>query len=161
MGVLLHYMLTQINVDGWNPESLIRAINARTDVDFNENLERQYQDLNAVDKYVVNHSKEFRRGIALCQIRNIESYKPDGIAKKLRATCDCVRMSTKKYLDTIVGDYEDISETKVRVYTLKPKEQIPDLYAIIEYQEHQAASLEAEEAEEEPAKMKVSSEDLD
>ena len=143
MGVLLHYMLTQIDVSSWNPERLIRDINARTDVEYNENLERQYEDLNAIDKYVVDHAKLFKRGISLEEIDNIGSYKRDGIAKKLRATCVCVRMSAKKYIETIAhDDHDSIYKEKVHVFSLKPAEQIPDLYAIVAYKEHQEILLD-------------------
>ena len=101
MGILLHYLITQVNLDHFNPETLVRTINARTSVDYNENLERQYEDLNAVEKYVVNHSQLFKRGIAFCVIPSIESYKRDGIAKKLRAICDVVQMRARKYIETI------------------------------------------------------------
>ena len=136
MGILLHYLRTRIDVSDFHPEDLIRAINARTSLIFNENLERQYEDLNAVEKYVVNHSQLFRRGRAFSEIPTIESYKRDGIAKKLRAICDVVQMRARKYIETIaLTDHGSIYESRVRVYTLKPKEQIPDLYAIIEYKE--------------------------
>ena len=146
MGILLHYLRTRIDVSDFHPEDLIRAINARTSVDFNENLERQYDDLNAVEKYVVNHSQLFRRGIAFNEIPSIESPKRDGIAKKPRAICDVVRMRAKKYIETIAfEDHGSIFENKVMVYTLKPKEQIPDLMAIIEYKEHQNTFLEEDD----------------
>ena len=142
-GVLLHYFRTQIDVSNFNPEKLIREINARTDVDFNENLERQYEDLNAVDKYVVDHHKLFRRGIALEEIEGIASYKKEGIAKKLRATCTCERMTAKKYVETIAyDDRGSIYNNRVQVFTLKPKEQIPDLWAIIQYKEFQEMNFE-------------------
>ena len=95
---------------------------------------------------MVNHSQLFRRGIAFCEIPNIESYKRDDIAKKLRAICDVVQMRARKYIETIAfEDHGSIFEDRVRVYTLKPKEQIPDLMAIIDYKEHQNASFEEEE----------------
>ena len=104
---------------------------------------------------MVNHSQLFRRGIAFCEIPSIESYKQDGIAKKLRAICDVAKMRTRKYLETIaLTDHGTISESQVKVYTLKPKDQIQDLYTIIEYKEFQNASLE-EEAADEPVKDEV------
>ena len=76
----------------------------------------------------------------------IASYKATGIAKKLRATCTFERMTTNKYLRTIVANDHCgiIYEKQVTVYRLRPKEQIQDLYAIIEYKEHQNASSEEE-----------------
>ena len=121
MGILLHYLKTQVNLDHFNPETLVREINARTSVNYNEQLERQYEDLNAVEKYVVNHSQLFKRGIAFSEIPNIESYKRDGIAKKLRAICDVVRMWTRMYIQTrAFEDHGSIFEDRVKVRTLKP-----------------------------------------
>ena len=143
MGVLLHYFRTQIDISHFNPEKLIREINARTDVDFNEQLERQFEDLNAVDKYVVDHSQKFRRGISLEEIEDIALYKKEGIAKKLRATGTCVRMTAKKNVETIAyDDLDSIYNDRVQVFTLKPKEQIPDLYSIIRYKEFQEMNFE-------------------
>ena len=92
---------------------------------------------------MVDHYKLFRRGIALEEIEGIASYKKEGIAKKLRATCTCERMRVKKYIETIAhDDHRSIYGEKVRVFTLKPQEQIPDLYAIIQYKEFQEMNLE-------------------
>ena len=118
MGLLLHYMKTQIDTNNWDPETLIREINADVNAEYNENLERQYLDLNAVDRYVVDHYDVFAEGTVLDDIR-IDGYKPNGIARKLTAICDVCR--------------KRIDGRQLRVYTLKSKEQIPDLYAIIDY----------------------------
>ena len=74
-------------------------------------------------------------------------------------------MRVKKYIETIAhDDHRSIYGEKARVFTLKPKEQIPDLYSIIEYKEHQEATLDDEDrripSEEEdddhiPVSMKV------
>jgi hypothetical protein len=49
MGVLLHYLRTQVNIEGWNAQDLIIAIHCNTSADFNESLEGEYGDLNKVD----------------------------------------------------------------------------------------------------------------
>ena len=143
MGILLHYMRTQIDVTDWDPEDLIRVINGRTHLNYNEQLERQYEDRNAVNNYVVNNSKLFRRGISLEEIEDIASYKKEGVAKKLRESCTVQRMTAKKYDEKIAcRDHDSVYKKQVQVFTLKPKDQIPDLYTIIEYKEHQEASLD-------------------
>ena len=63
MGVLLHYMKNEINVSDFNSEKLIRDINSRINIDYNEQLERQYADLDAVNKYVVDNYKDFVKGV--------------------------------------------------------------------------------------------------
>ena len=120
MNTLLHYMIHEIDVSGFNPEQLIRDINSRTNVDYNENLQRQYECLNKVDQYVVDHYEMFvEGGVTLNDISDIDGYKANGIAKKLQAICDAKRVK--------------IAGVKTTVYKLKPREQIPDLYNIIDY----------------------------
>ena len=149
MRLLLHYMLTKIDVSDFNPEKLIRTINSRTEVDYNEQLERQYNDLNKIDRYVVDHYEEFIRGVALEDISDIEGYKRIGIAKKLTSNCTVVRMRMKKYEQLIGDNYmTQASGQQVRVYTLKPRDQIPALYNIIDYLKHQK-ELDNENEEEE------------
>ena len=161
MCTLLHYLKTQVDFSDFHPQNLICYINERASLVFNEQFERQYEDLNAVDKYVVDNSQKFRRGKSLTEIMDdggIASYKATGIAKKLRATCTFERMTTKRYLETIAANdhCELIFESRVMVYRLKPKEQIQDLYAILAYTEHQSASLDDEQDEDdEPSKVRV------
>ena len=133
MGLLLHYMRTQIDVSDYNPEKLIRVINSRTDVDYNEQLERQYNDLNKVDRYIVDHADDFIRGIGLEDIDRIEGYKQTGIAKKLSQSCHVKRMRRNQYKKLIGNEPTNCTKEQVSVYTLKPREQIPSLYNIIEY----------------------------
>ena len=151
MGILLYYMQTQIDVSNWNPEKLIRDINSRTDVELNEQLERQYEDLNAVDRYVVDHIAEFRRGISLDQVGHIEGYKQQGIAKKLRSVCDVKRMHMAQYYTECLKTECEYSNKRkqVQVFKLKDQKEIPDLYNIILYKEAQMFVEHAEEEEEE------------
>ena len=135
MELLLHYMRTKIDLTDFNPERLIRQINNNTQTTYNEQLERQYLDLNNVDKYVVDNHERFVKGICLEQI-HIDGYKSTGIARKLNAICN-VKRTTPKHVGEIFGDDFIPSSHRIRVYTLKPKEQIPDLYKIIENMEHQ------------------------
>ena len=131
MGLLLHYMRTQIDVTDFDAEELIRDISSRTDVEYNEQLDRQYNDLNNVDRYVVdnyqlfaeecNKENEAWNGVRLEDI-SVEGYKPTGIAKKLNAICDVKR--------------KQIEGKQSRFYKLKPREQIPDLWALIAYIHH-------------------------
>ena len=121
MGILLHYMKTQIDVSDFDGEVLIRKINAKTDTDYNEQLERQYADLNAVDKYVVDNYKAFVDGMTSENISyiTIEGYKTSGIQKKLNNICNV--------------DRRRVNGKLTRIDTLKPKEQMKDLWNIIEY----------------------------
>ena len=75
MEVLLHYMRTKVDISDFNPEKLIREINSNTNVEYNEQLERQYLDLNAVDRYIVDIYYKFIYSIALDDI-HVDGYKP-------------------------------------------------------------------------------------
>ena len=155
MGVLLHYMKTQIDVSDWNSERLIRQINNNTNTYYNENLERQYLDLNGVDKYVVDHYKKFIYGIALDDIY-VEGYKSTGLARKLSSVCDVQRITLKQY-KKIIEEHRDIygswfhtssSQKQLRIYKLKQREQIPDLYTIIDYKTYNEQDDNNEDEEE-------------
>ena len=87
--------------------------------------------LNAVDKYVVDNYERFVKGICLEQIY-VEGYKSTGIARKLNAVCNVKRIAAKQFQAFDDDDFVPTTN-RIRVYTLKPKEQIPDLYKIIEY----------------------------
>jgi hypothetical protein len=127
---MLHY-----DIKDWDPEALIFEINNKTETDFNEQLERQYNDLNKVDKYVVDHFESFEKGMILENIK-IEGYGSTGISKKLNSICDCVRMRKKAYEEEF-GDYGGVS-AQIRVYKIKPESQIRDLYNIIKYKAYQS-----------------------
>ena len=140
MSILLHYLRTKIDITDFNPEKLIRIINSRTNVDYNEQLERQYNDLNKIDRYIVDHADEFLRGIALDDIGNIDGYKRNGIAKKLSTNCEVNRMRVKKYKELLGDGFTCAQGEKVRVYKLKPRNQVPSLYNIIDYLKYQQNS---------------------
>ena len=128
MGVLLHYMRTQIDVSDFNPERLIRAINNRVNTSYNEQLERQYADIDCVERYVINNVQDFIEGIDTSYIEDymkIPNYTVQGIQKKLNKIWDVTRINKKIY-----GTNRYV---KIRKYTLKPREQIKDLYSIIDY----------------------------
>ena len=63
MGILLHYLLTQIDTTDFNGERLIRKINKKTDVEYNEQLDRQYTDCSVIDRFIIDHYKDFVEGI--------------------------------------------------------------------------------------------------
>ena len=138
MGVLLHYMKTQINITDFNPEALIMKINNNTHTEHNEQLDRQYNSLNLVDKYVVDYYEYFVYGMPLNEIV-IPGYKSTGIAKALQATCNVKRLREKQMQEIILA-HDDVYKMfhnapagRCTVYVLKSKEEIPDLYNIIEY----------------------------
>ena len=100
-----------------------------------QKINQPYFDLNAVEKYVVDNYERFVKGICLEQI-HIEGYKETGIARKLNVICNVKRTKAERFVKLYGEDF--IPTTKqIRVYKLKPKEQIPDLYKIIENMEHQ------------------------
>lgn len=153
MGTLLYYMRSQIDITDWNPEELIRKINDTTNIDYNEQLERQLNDLNRVEKFVVENYHLFLKGFALDNIPTLGEYTPDGIGRKLQGICTCERRRNKYvkelyasdviYIDYIVNEeYE-----KHKVYKLKPEEQIPDLYKLIKYYHYEPEEEPEEELE--------------
>ena len=92
MGILLHYMLTQFHPEDFDFEELIFEINNNTQTNYNENLERQYNDLNAVEQYIVDHSKEFEIGFGRLQYLKIPGYLQKGIAKIFNKYCNSKRI---------------------------------------------------------------------
>lgn len=152
MGLLLKYMITQVDISDFKPERLIREINSNTQTSYNEQLERQYQDLNSVDRFVVDNHKLFEIGLALDDIK-IEGYKSTGLARKLNGICDVNRITARQYQKLIdanpnIYGFRNVVKNQVRVYKLKPKEQIPDLYAIIEYKKFCENLIEEDEEDE-------------
>lgn len=130
MSLLLHYMKTQIDVSDFDAEKLIREINNNTQTDSNEQLERQYLSLSNVDRFIVDNSDKFINGIKLSDIK-VDGYKEAGLGKALINTCTNKRVRVK---ETVDGETKTIF---TRVYTLKPRNEIPDLYAIIDYKKYQ------------------------
>ena len=113
-------MRTKIDVTDFDAETLIREINNKTNVEYNEQLERQYNDLNNVEKYVVDHFELFIRDEGMkAEDVTADGYKTGGIGKKLTQICDMHRRT------------ED--GKRVKFYVLKPCTQICDLWAIIKY----------------------------
>ena len=69
----------------------------------------------------------------------IPGYKSNGIAKALQATCNVKRLREKQ-MQEIINAHDDVYKIfhnapagRSAVYMLKSKEEIPDLYNIIEY----------------------------
>ena len=112
-------MKTEIDVSDFNPEKLIRDINSRVELDYNEQLERQYADLDTVNKYVVDYYKDFVKGVTSDDLPQLQGYTKQGIQRKLNILCKV--------------DRKQIDGNRVRIYTLKDKTQNPDLWNIIEY----------------------------
>lgn len=159
MGILLHYMLTQFDPDSFNFEKLIIETNNNTKTIYNEQLERQYEGLDGVNKFVVDRYQWFEIGFPIDKIC-IEGYKTTGIAKKLKSICDepiRLRINSKKvkelqdqYIsidDVTPNVYNEFETTKSRFYKLKSREQIPDLYNIIDYKKFQAEQADNNDEE--------------
>ena len=124
MGVLLHYMLTQVDVSDFNGERLIREINARTNVEYNEQLDRQFTDATPIERYVILHYKDFEKGIGTDYINRFMQFPghtENSIARSLNKYCDKKR--TRK------------NGTRFMYYFLKQREQIQSLYNLIDYKE--------------------------
>ena len=108
-----------------------------TQIISNTEIERQYNNLNSVDRYVIDHHKKFERGLALENIE-IEGYKATGLSKKLASTCDRLRIRKGKY-QKLIEDNPDIygsiycQSKQVTLFKLKPRDQIPQIYELIEY----------------------------
>ena len=95
--------------------------------------EEIYNNLNSVDKFVVDNYDKFKRGLALDNI-SIKNHSQTDIIKKLNYTCTAKRMTQNAYRKLVNNNYETIPDKqRFSVYTIKPKEQIPDIYNIIEY----------------------------
>ena len=100
-----------------NLESLLYYLKAQVDdVENIDEVSRKYEDLNTVEKYVVDNHEKFMKGVKLNDIK-IEGYETISIAKKLQSTCEMKR--------------KQVDGVRNRIYKLKPREQIPDIYAII------------------------------
>ena len=157
MGVLLHYMLTQFKPDDFDFEELIFNINNNTQTDYNENLERQYNDLNGVEQYIVDNSKEFEVGFGRLQQMSLPGYPQKSIIKILNRYCNTKRirkgsqeakdideqLNKLKHKDDMDG-YHDESYIYVHgdrklitIYRLKSEKEIPDFYNIIKYKQYQ------------------------
>ena len=148
MGVLLHYMLTQFKPEEYDLEELIFETNQNTQTQYNEQLERQYTDLNAVEGFVVDNYQYFLIGYPVDFIR-LEGYKQKGISTKLQSLCEepkRIRTTSKEAkriqeeynklpnphgINTTI--YDALSSKQIRVYKLKVREEIPDLFNIIDY----------------------------
>ena len=162
MGVLLHYMLTQFHPEDFDFEELIFEINNNTATDYNEQLERQYNDLNGVEQYIVDHSKLFRAGFWQVQAISVTGFTQKSVIKQLNKYCDAKRIrrggTEAKIIDEQMGAsavdgmdgyieapkiYVERCRDQITIYRLKPENQIPDFYNIIRYKEYQADHLDA------------------
>ena len=157
MGVLLHYMLTQFHPETYKFQRLIIETNGNTNVDYNENLERQYNDLNAVEQYIVDNSREFIIGYMRIGTLSIPGYTKKAISKILNRYCNTkrIRMNSKesysihkqihdiypKRIDLI----DDEDNSKITVYRLREEREIPDLMNIVKYKQYQEHLIESKE----------------
>lgn len=127
MGIFLHYLLTEIDSNNFDAEELIRKINSKTDVNYNEQLERQYYDCNNVEKYVIDNFSDFIKGVDSDYIKYnmiCQGHTQNSICRSLLNICD------KKQ--------KRIEKDRKWIYVLKPKEQIQSIWNIIEYKKHQS-----------------------
>ena len=130
MGVLLHY-LKKVDIEGFNPERLIRQIASRTDVAVNEHLDREWQDMSALHRYVVQHYKDFtdEHGITSAEIQGQNlAWNETFIGRGLSTICTKRRVT--------------INRVKQTRYFLKPREQVPHIWRQIDYQHHNSDTSE-------------------
>ena len=167
MGILLHYMLTKIHPEDFDFEELIFQINNNTETKYNENLERQYNDLNGVEQFIIDNSKEFEIGFGRLQTMKLQGYPQKSIIKILNKYCNTKRIykgskdaknieeqlkeiqnneNIDGYHDESTNIYIQGNRTKITIYKLKDEKEIPDFYNILKYkryqEEHEEESLE-------------------
>lgn len=134
MGVLLHYMLTQVDTTDFNAERLIREINSKTDVEYNEQLDRQFTDATPIERYVILNYKDFERGIGTDYIKRFMQFTghtENSIARALNKYCNKKRIQK--------------NGTRYMYYFLKPREQNQALYNLIDYKEFNGETEEITE----------------
>ncbi|KAA6394203.1 MAG: hypothetical protein EZS28_010271 [Streblomastix strix] len=64
MGILLHYFRT-LDIQGFDAEDSIVSASRNTNVEYNEQLERQYTGLNQVDRFAVDNFPIFEIGVPI------------------------------------------------------------------------------------------------
>ncbi|KAA6356915.1 MAG: hypothetical protein EZS28_047558, partial [Streblomastix strix] len=159
MGILLHYFRT-LDIQRFDAEEFIVQASRKTDVVYNEQLERQYTGLNQVDRFVVDNFPIFEIGVPIEAIK-IEKYQIRGLAIKLKSSCDFVRARKQKFIKEyyyknkviydkfIKIDLNSLPE-QVSVYSIKQEDQCRDLMNIIKYKQFNVPANEGNEAETNP-----------
>ncbi|KAA6368563.1 MAG: hypothetical protein EZS28_035911 [Streblomastix strix] len=159
MGVLLHYFRT-LDIEGFDAEEFIVQASRKTDVVYNEQLERQYAGLNQVDRFVVDNFPIFEIGFPIEGIK-IDKYQTTGLAIKLKSSCDFVRARKQKFIREFYNknkviydkyikiDLNSLPE-QVRLYAIKQEDQCKNLMNIIKYKQLNIPSRESDEIETNP-----------
>ena len=123
-------------------------------------FETQYQSLDAVTRYVVDHYLLFEVGFPVEFIK-IDGFTTTAIAKRLKPLCEepvRLRLNSKlvhemesklKAYDPEINIYQKDSGKQLRFYILKQPSDIPDIYNIIEYINQKEGLFSDEEEEEE------------
>ena len=160
MGVLLHYMLTQYHPENFKFQRLIIETNNNTETEFNENLERQYNDLNAVEQYMVDNSREFIIGYTRINTLSISGYTKKALCKVLNKYCNTkrIRMNSKEsysihqqihdIFPNRIDLIDDRDSSKITVYRFKEEKEIPDFMNIVKYKQYQENLTPSNEKEE-------------
>jgi hypothetical protein len=118
---------------------LIREINGRVHVNYNEQLDRQYAELSRIDRYVVDNYNELKNGFHLGMI-NIPNCDPHVIGKKIASLSE--QPPDRIYKTEPIKKYSlEFAENKkgqrVIIYKLKCREQMKELWNIIDYKRFQ------------------------
>ena len=124
-------------------QSTMQDVVVEQPTNYNEQLEQQYLDLDPVIRYVVDNYRKFEIGMILDFI-HIDGYYSTVIAGRLYSVCHAERMRKKKYTKLIerhrnIFGSANVTQEQVRVYTLKSRDEIPYLYAIIDYKANRTA----------------------
>jgi len=130
METLYYYMINEVDVSKWDAERYVNEKNNDIDADYNENLERQYYDLDLVDKFVVDNITKFIDGYPSNMITNdtINGYKANGIFKKIREYCDEVRKQEGNYKIRIYTFNKDKANELWNIAYYKNREEIEEYY---------------------------------
>ncbi|KAA6403492.1 MAG: hypothetical protein EZS28_000975 [Streblomastix strix] len=155
MGILLHYFRI-LDISGFDAEEFIVQASRNTNVEYNEQLERQYTGLNLVDRYVVDNFPIFEIGVPIEGIK-IEKYQIRGLAIKLKSQCDFLRARIQKFIKEyyykikviydryIKMDLNSLPE-QVSIYSINQEDQCRDLMNIIKNMQFNIPANEEDEA---------------
>ena len=124
-------------------QSTVQDVVVEQPTNYNEQLEQQYLDLDPVIRYVVDNYRKFEIGMILDFI-HIDGYYSTVIAGRLYSVCNVERVRKNKYSKMIerhrnIFGSVNVTQEQVRVYKLKSRDEIPYLYAIIDYKANNTA----------------------
>ena len=130
MRLLLSYFIYDVDCEEFDGEEFIRKINSNTDLEYNEQLEHQYNSLSELDKYIVDNYKAFLRwnrlDIFAQFVNDNKTYKIKNILQKIRPY-----MTVERFRKKIEGRKCDIQIFKLN----DDHTTCNDLWNIIKYKD--------------------------